>query len=513
MEVWQSLAECTGLENQQGFAPLVGSNPTASAKLSMANSKLRVRFAPSPTGQLHLGGARTALFNWLFAKHHNGSFLVRIEDTDTLRSKDEFTHQICQSMKWLGLDWDDELIFQSKRTELYLAAIQSLLESGQAYRCFATKDELDSYRSMDGSFFYPEIWRNRSENDIQSELDKNSPFTIRLKTPKEGIISFSDEIYGSIKVDNSEIDDFIIARSDGSPVYNLVVVVDDNDMKISHVIRGEDHVANTLKQIYIYDALDYTIPVFAHLPMILGPDKKRLSKRHGATGVQAYQALGFTSDALLNHLALLGWNPGTEQDIFSVQDLIKQFDIKRVQKKSAVFDIQKLHWISAQHIMALSSNSIYDSIKQLNPSWGDSYDKPFLLSVIELLKQRSKTIVDFIHTSHYFFSSPTQFDKKAMRKSWKPETTTSIIELLIIELNTVLEWNSASIEKSIKNYAEKNEISLGKIIQPTRLAISGASGGPSLFSIMELIGKNVCISRLNYAITHFPIIESDKNGS
>ncbi len=479
----------------------------------MANSKLRVRFAPSPTGQLHLGGARTALFNWLFAKHHNGSFLVRIEDTDTLRSKDEFTEQICQSMEWLGLDWDDELIFQSKRIDLYLSAIQALLESGQAYRCFATKEELDTFRAKDGSFFYPGIWRNRSENDIQSELDKNSPFTIRLKTPKDGMVTFSDEIYGSIKVDNSEIDDFIIARSDGSPVYNLVVVVDDHDMKISHVIRGEDHVANTLKQIYIYNALEYSLPIFAHLPMILGPDKKRLSKRHGATGVQAYQDLGFTPNVLLNHLALLGWNPGTEQDIFSVEDLIKQFDIKRVQKKSAVFDIQKLNWISAQHIMALSPNSIYNHIKELSQTWGDGFDTSYLLKVIELLKQRSKTIVDFIHMSHYFFSNPTQFDKKAMRKSWKPETTTHIIELLLIELNTVSEWNSAFIESTIKNYAEKNEISLGKIIQPTRLAISGVSGGPSLFSIMELLGENACISRLNYAITHFPIIESDKNGS
>jgi len=479
----------------------------------MANSKLRVRFAPSPTGQLHLGGARTALFNWLFAKHHNGSFLVRIEDTDTLRSKDKFTEQICQSMKWLGLNWDDELIFQSKRTDLYLAAIQTLLESGQAYRCFASKDELDSYRSKDGSFFYPEIWRNRSENEIQAKLDNKSPFTIRLKTPKEGIVSFSDEIYGSIKVDNSEIDDFIIARSDGRPVYNLVVVVDDHDMEISHIIRGEDHVANTLKQIYIYEALNYSIPIFAHLPMILGADKKRLSKRHGATGVQTYQDLGYTSDVLLNHLALLGWNPGTEQDIFSVDDIIAQFDIKRVQKKSAVFNIQKLNWISAQHIMILPSNSIYNHIKQLNPSWGSNFDTPYVLNVINLLKQRSKTIVDFIDSSHYFFNNPNQFDKKTMRKCWKPDTTTQIIESLLIELNRLSEWNSTSIEGIIKKYAEENKILIGKIIQPTRLAISGVSGGPSLFSIMELLGMKVCISRLNYAINHFPIIESDNNGS
>ena len=269
--------------------------------------KPRVRFAPSPTGQLHLGGARTALTNYLYAKNHGGKFLVRIEDTDLERSKNEYIDQITDSLKWLGLDWDEELVYQSANSPSYQNSLDVLMQSKKAYRCFASKEELDDIRKNSKSFLYNGLWRDRGDNEVNEELSKGTPFTIRLKTPREGYTDFNDLIYGKITVSNSEIDDFIIARSDGSPVYNFTNVVDDEAMDITHVIRGEDHVPNTTKQILIYEALGYSIPQFAHLPMILGEDKKRLSKRHGATGVYDYRERGYQPAALLNYLALLGW--------------------------------------------------------------------------------------------------------------------------------------------------------------------------------------------------------------
>ena len=293
--------------------------------------KPRVRFAPSPTGQLHLGGARTALSNYLFSKNQGGKFLVRIEDTDLERSKKEYSDQICQSLDWLGLKWDEELVYQSANTSVYKSYIDTLLKDNKAYMCFASKEELEDIRNESNSFHYPGIWRDRDLGDINSEIKKGSPFTVRLKTPKEGKTSFQDLIYGNISVENNEIDDFIIVRSDGSPVYNLTNVVDDSSMEITHVIRGEDHVSNTPKQILIYQALGFKVPIFAHLPMILGEDNKRLSKRHGAAGVNEYERMGYQPDALLNYLALLGWNPGTEEEIFDLGSLVKNFDIRSVQ--------------------------------------------------------------------------------------------------------------------------------------------------------------------------------------
>jgi glutamyl-tRNA synthetase len=351
----------------------------------------RVRFSPSPTGQLHIGGARTALFNYLFSKHHQGKFLVRIEDTDLERSKKEFTDQICESLNWLGLEWDEELVYQSQRIKLYHEAISVLLKSGNAYQCFASKEELNKIREDTGSYLYPGLWRNKDQKNVALEIQKGTPFTIRLKTPETGETSFDDLIYGSITVSHSEIDDFIIARSDGSPVYNLTNVVDDYDMSISHIIRGEDHIANTPKQILIYKALCWTVPIFAHLPMILGQDKKRLSKRHGATGVQTYRDEGYQSEALLNYLSLLGWNPGTEEEIMSLSKIIDQFDLLKVHKKSAVFDDKKLNWISGQHLGMQANEDILIRIRLIKPNWGKTESNDFCLSVINLMKGRSKS--------------------------------------------------------------------------------------------------------------------------
>ena len=345
-----------------------------------------VRFAPSPTGQLHIGGVRTALFNYAFAKKHGGTFLIRIEDTDKERSKDEYAVQILDSLKWLGLEFKGEPIKQSTRTERYNEVINYLLETGNAYRCFTSSDELQRLRDGSESYLYPGIWRDRPKEEIESKLKGGDPFTIRLRIPESGKVDFEDLVYDKISTDISELDDFIIARSDGSPTYNLTVVVDDHDMDISHVIRGEDHISNTPKQLMIYKAMNWDSPAFGHLPMILGSDGKRLSKRHGAKGTQAYKELGYFSDSLINYLALLGWNPGNEDEIFNLQYLIENFSFDRVNKKSAVFDTVKLDWVSSQNIMNKSTNELLDLIKDFDSTWlkKDFSDPEFCLKPISL---------------------------------------------------------------------------------------------------------------------------------
>ena len=461
--------------------------------------KPRVRFAPSPTGQLHLGGARTALSNYLFTKNQGGKFLVRIEDTDLERSKKEYTDQICQSLDWLGLKWDEELVYQSSNTSVYESYIDALLKNNKAYMCFASKKELDEIRKESNSFHYPGIWRDRDVGDINNEIKKGSPFTVRLKTPQDGKTSFKDLIYGNISVENNEIDDFIIARSDGSPVYNLTNVVDDSLMEITHVIRGEDHVSNTPKQILIYNALGFEVPTFAHLPMILGEDKKRLSKRHGATGVNEYKSMGYQPDALLNYLVLLGWNPGTEEEIFDLDSLVKNFDIRKVQKKSATYDQKKFNWISSQHLIREDSEKVLNRLASVDPEWGEYKSQDYLLKVIDLIKSRSNSLTDLIDQSQYFFSSPKNFDSNQLKKIWKKDTSPKIIELKNV-LNSINIWTANELESNFKSFTDQRGIGIGKVMQPMRLIICGSLQGPSLFDLMELIGKEESLKRISYAI-------------
>ena len=316
-------------------------------------TSIKVRFAPSPTGELHLGGARTALFNWLYAKKHQGSFFLRIEDTDKERSKDIFTNQILDSLKWLGLDWDEPLVYQSGRMDRYKYYLNKLLDENKAYRCFCSKSDVENYKK-DSYALYPGTCRNLTSEEVKSKLNQGISFTIRIKL-EEGITAFDDLVYGTINTNNKELDDFIIARSDGSPTYNFTVVVDDFEMEISHVIRGDDHLSNTPKQLILYKSLDLNPPIFAHLPMILGPDKKRLSKRHGAPGVQSFADQGYFPDSILNYLALLGWNPKSEKEVMLTDELINGFSFQRVQKKGAVWDDKKLHWLSGQHVQNKTS--------------------------------------------------------------------------------------------------------------------------------------------------------------
>jgi len=462
----------------------------------------KVRFAPSPTGELHLGGARTALFNYLFAKHHKGQFFLRVEDTDRERSKDIFTDQICESLKWLELQWDGEIIFQSNNIDEYQSAIQTLLSSGLAYRCFCSKDTLEKSRA-EGIYQYPKTCRNLDADELSKHLNSGESYVVRIVIP-EGETSYNDIIYGPVSVNNSEIDDFIIARSDGSPTYNLVVVVDDQAMDITHVIRGEDHVSNTSKQINIYKALGFDTPVFAHLPMILGPDKKRLSKRHGAPGVQQFKDDGYLPDALLNYLALLGWNPDSEQEIFVLDELISKFELGQVHKKGAVYDEKKLNWISGQHMQRLGNKNILDGIQAIEPLWGNGFELQYRYTVIELLKVRAKSIIEFMDQSIYFFNDPKNYDPKSVKKNWPDQSVNDFINTFKDKLDTIEKWESEIIEKELRGVAETFELSAGKIIHPVRLALSGVAYGPSLFAILELLGKETCIRRLTKVLKIFP---------
>jgi glutamyl-tRNA synthetase len=473
----------------------------------MPTTTVKVRFAPSPTGALHLGGARTALFNWLFARNQGGNFFLRIEDTDQERSRENFVRQICDSLEWLGLKWDGPIFYQSQRTDVYRAKIKELLDSGAAYRCFCTPAVLEAQRKA-GQYAYPGTCRHLTPDQLKAHLNQGQSYVIRLKIP-EGETTFQDQIYGKITVKHQELDDFVIARSDGSPTYNLVVVIDDHDMGITHVIRGDDHLSNTPKQLQIYRALGYSPPEFAHLPMILGPDKRRLSKRHNAPGIEEFRQQGYLPEALLNYLALLGWNPGTDEELFSLQDLVTRFDLTQVQKKGAVYDEKKLHWISGQHIKRQPTDFLFQQIRALSPDWGKGHEIPYLFSVIELLKERAKTIPEFTLQSDYFFHTPDVYEEKAARKHWGSDEVNHWLEEYLKTLTAVPIWNQNTLETALRELAERLKISPGKLIHPVRLALTGVSRGPSLFDIMTLLGRDSCLERLEKAMERLPLTKEE----
>ena len=452
-----------------------------------SSKNIKVRFAPSPTGELHLGGARTALFNWLYAKKHNGSFFLRIEDTDKQRSKQIYTDQILDSLKWLGLDWDEPLIYQSGRIDRYKHYLNKLLDDGKAYRCFCSKNVLENNKK-DVYALYPGTCRNLTSDEIKSKLNQGISFTIRIKL-EEGVTVFEDLVYGVISTNNKELDDFIIARSDGSPTYNFTVVVDDYEMEISHVIRGDDHLSNTPKQIIIYNNLELNLPTFAHLPMILGPDKKRLSKRHGAPGVQNFNEMGYFPDSLLNYLALLGWNPKNEKEVLTSEELIESFSFEQVQKKGAVWDEKKLHWLSGQHIQNKSSQFLLEKIRTLESDWGMNTDHSTLNSIIESLQPRAKSLQEFIFKSKSFFYPPESYDEDEKSKAWPNSEATKIVSQSIQILDAIDIWSTDNLEKNIKEFASGNSYGVGKVIMPLRLAVFGSLDGPSLFDIIFILGK------------------------
>ena len=464
-----------------------------------------VRFAPSPTGYLHIGGARTALFNWLFARQNNGKFLLRIEDTDLERSKIEYVDQIKNALNWLGMDWDDDIIFQSKNNSNHQKVINELIQSGDAYKCFLTKEELDNLRIQADKnkevFRVPRTYRDTSEEKQNELIDEGRSYTIRLKVP-EGITKFKDLVFGEIIVDNKDLDDFIISRSDGSPTYNFVVAIDDIAMDISHIIRGDDHIANTPKQILVYNALKKNVPIFAHLPMILGSDKKRLSKRHAATNVQEYRDKGFTSDSIINYLSLLGWNPDSNDEIFNINELIKLFNFKQVQKKSAVFDEKKLLWISGQKMKEMTSKDILKEILLIDKAWGKDHNNSYLESVISLTKDRSKNLIDIIDISDIFLINEVNYSDE-FKSIMSDQNGTMIIKDFLNAVKIEESWDKQTVEKVFEQIMNQHDIGLGKVMKPLRIAISGISYGPGIFDMMILLGKDLTINRITNAINFY----------
>jgi glutamyl-tRNA synthetase len=458
----------------------------------------RVRFAPSPTGYLHIGGARTALFNWLFAKQNNGKFLLRIEDTDLERSKNEYMQQITEALDWLELNCDEDIILQSNNKSRHQECVDKMIQDGTAYRCFLQKDELDQLRSQSEKkkeiFRVPQTYRDFSLEKQEELISKGKSFTVRLKIP-DGETVFTDLVYGTIKIQNKDLDDFIIARSDGSPTYNFVVAIDDSDMKISHVIRGDDHLANTPKQILVYKALGLSEPIFAHLPMILGSDKKRLSKRHPATNVQEYKDKGFMSKSILNYLSLLGWNPDSDKEIFEIKELISEFKFDQVQKKSAVFDEKKLLWVSSQHLASMSVKDIIKEMMFIDKNWGQGYERSFLMDVVSLIKDRSKTITEILEMSKIFLEENIVIDQDLLTKSID-KNSTAIIRDFKAALENEEQWSREAIQNIFENLMVQHGVAIGKIMKPVRIAITGIPFGPGIFDLIVLLGRNKCLARI-----------------
>ncbi len=470
--------------------------------------RVRTRFAPSPTGDLHVGGIRTALFSWLFAKHHNGDFLLRIEDTDLERSTEAFTQGIFAGMSWLGLEADEKPCFQSQRTEHYRAVINKLLETGHAYRCYCSKERLETLR--ENQMANKEKPRYDGHCRDQEPVNSDQPYVIRFKNPLEGAVCFHDQVYGDIVVQNSELDDLIIARTDGTPTYNLCVVADDNAMEITHVIRGEDHVNNTPRQINILKALGAEIPVYAHLPMILGEDGKKLSKRHGAVSVMEFKKQGVLPQALLNYIVRLGWAHG-DQEIFSLEEMIQYFDIQAVNRSAAAFNYEKLYWLNQHYQKTLPANEIVPELEILFKEKNiDVNNGPSLMQLLSVQAERCKTLEEIVNKSLYFYKedlNQEDRDDAAQKKFLKPFLV-PVLQQINERLSALSQWEAEAIHTIITTTAEAFELSLGKVGPAIRVAVTGGSVSPSLDVTLALLGKTRVINRIEETIILLKTMEA-----
>jgi glutamyl-tRNA synthetase len=465
---------------------------------------VRTRFAPSPTGSLHIGGARTAIFNWLFARHAGGEFILRIEDTDRTRSTEESIQEITQAMEWLGLDWDKGPFRQSDRLDIYQKLANELLESGKAYKCYVTPEELGEKRKEAQN--RGEVLRYKREWAKVNEGVDN-PYAIRLQTPDEGTIEVQDLLRGTVTFDAKEVDDFIILKRDGFPTYNFAVVVDDATMKITHVIRGDDHLINTPRQVLIYNALSYEIPKIAHVSMILGSDNKRLSKRHGATSVVAYKDRGYLPEAIINFLSRLGWSYG-DQEIFSKTELIEKFTLDNVGKSAAVFNEEKLDWLNGWYIRNKPPQEIAQLVIPILKEKGLEVElDEKLIKIIKELSQRAKTLLDITNTINYFYTEEIEYEEKAKNKFLKAENK-PVLQDLVDKLSNLSNFNMDETHKVFDRIMEERDLKLGKIAQPVRVALTGGTVSPGIFEVMDILGKDKVLKRLNAAIYVIPNEES-----
>ncbi len=488
----------------------------------MTNDQIRVRFAPSPTGYLHVGGARTALFNWLLARRHGGVFVLRIEDTDRERSSDEMTQAILEGMQWLGLNWDEGPYHQADGVERHRRDVMRLLESGHAYRCFCTQEELAEKRvRAEGA---QQAYRyDRSclltvpPEEAEQRAAAGQPFTVRFKVP-EGVTAWDDAVHGRLEFDNADIEDFIILRSDGTPIYNMAVVSDDAEMRITHVIRGDDHISNTPKQILLYRALGYEVPTFAHVPMILGPDGKRLSKRHGATAVGEYRTQGILPWAMVNFLALLGWSPGDDREVMSLDELIANFSLDGINKKSAIFDTQKLEWLNGQHLSLASAEQLEPLVTAELMAEGIADEntladrRDWYHGLIDLLKVRARSIRDIVRQARAYLVDEITYDDEAVRKHWKDAAEVHArLAALRERYSTVESWDEQTLEDELRALADEFGVGAGKLIHPLRVAVTGLAVSPGIFEVLVALGPDLTLRRIDSALAALAEIASPES--
>ncbi len=460
-------------------------------------TKIRTRFAPSPTGYLHIGGARTALFNWLFSRHHGGEFVLRIEDTDQQRSTDESTRAILDAMTWMGLNWDEGPYFQARRVDIHREMVQKLISEGKAYYCTCTPEELENKRKA-------ALAAGKKPKYVGTCRDKGLKKTpgsvVRFRGIETGVTIVEDLIKGNINFNNEELDDLIIERGDGYPTYNFAVVVDDAMMNITHVIRGDDHVNNTPRQILMYQALGFDVPKFAHVPMILGSDKARLSKRHGATSVMAYKEMGYLPEALVNYLVRLSWSHG-DQEIFTIKELIDLFDFSAVGKSPAVFNPEKLLWLNAHYIKEATPARLMEEMKTLWPAGIDTSDAVFTQKVIADLQPRVKTLVELADAANFYFTDRLQYDEEAAKKFLVPEVVVHL-KTMAAGIPAVTNYSKEGLEEFLKAFIEKQGIKFKAIAQPLRVALTGKTVSPGIDEVMATLGPDRVLQRINDALAY-----------
>lgn len=468
---------------------------------------VRVRFAPSPTGSLHVGGARTALFNWLFARGQGGRFILRIEDTDRERSSPEMVEDILGALQWLGLDWDEGPFLQSERLDRYRQVADQLLSANKAYRCSCSTAELAAKRQAASASGKP--WKYdgtccglSSDRSVERHA-RGLPGVVRFKGPRDGEVAFEDRIFGRIVHQAKQIEDFVLVRSDGMPTYHLGVVLDDLDMKISHVIRGADHISNTPKQILLYRALEQPVPVFAHLPLILGPDRTRLSKRHGATAVNTYRDQGYLPSPFCNFLALLGWSPKSEVESLSTDELIHQFSLKGVNKSNAVFDLEKLAWFNSRYLRNAPAERLFPLIRtdlEREGLWKEEFNasgRAWILKVIDLLKQRVRMVSDFATQGRAFFTDDFEIEDKARRKFLKNEALPVLMPELALRLRSLPSFGLEEVESALRAFAAEKGVKAGLLINAARALLTGKAVAPGIFEVMAALGQERTVARLS----------------
>ncbi|MDZ7609261.1 MAG: glutamate--tRNA ligase [Candidatus Desulforudaceae bacterium] len=480
---------------------------------------IRVRFAPSPTGSLHIGGARTALFNWLYARKTGGVFVLRLEDTDTERFIAAAAEGIFSTLRWLALGWDEGPdkggpfgpYAQSERKPLYTAEAQRLLEAGSAFRCYCTPDELaqhrEEVRKRGEVARYSGRCRHLTEDERRAKEEQGIRPALRIAAPAEGTTVVTDLVRGEVSFDNrASFDDYIIMKSNGMPTYNFACVVDDHTMGITDVIRAEEHLSNTPKQIIVYHALGYPLPRFAHVPMILAPDRSKLSKRHGATAVEEFREQGYLPEAILNYLALLGWSPGDEREVMGIEEIVSMFSLDSVSKHAAIYDVKKLTWINAQYLSNLPIERVVETALPFFQARNLVSDQPatqemeYAIRVIDAVRSRIHTLVELADASAYFFSEDFSYDEKGVRKHFTKEGVAQVLTRGREALARVEPFTLEETEKAYREVIEGMEISGGALIHPTRLALSGRTVGPGLFDIIVILGKEKCLARLDRAI-------------